>query len=257
MWARLWHFTTAPRKAQWEATQPQEGRNSSYLCKIIPLPASLYPGHFTVEDDKPGAFSCSQPGLTDSMFTKGGEYLLSLVSLLEKDAFLYPGKQKKVILRQTVLARWCVSVTGKSRLVWSSAFISVPHSLHKSLEAEKDLRTWQCEKRYCQNKSMKAYGVKSLSRMLSSTRTNYFPWIGTDAHKAQSWCPGASLESQGRGVQPASTWPFAEGEPRSACLPLLILSWGLSNINHSEDIWNPSFPEITIIHILFSTIIFK
>lgn len=44
----------------------------------------------------PGAFSCSQPAMPDSMFTKGGVDILNLVSLLEKDAsFIYPGKQKR------------------------------------------------------------------------------------------------------------------------------------------------------------------
>lgn len=95
MWARLWHFTTAPRKAQWKVTQPQDGQNNFYLCKIIPLPTSLYPGHLTGGDDRPRAFSCSQPALSDSASAKGGVDVLNLVSPLEKDAsFIYPGKKK-------------------------------------------------------------------------------------------------------------------------------------------------------------------
>lgn len=126
------------------------------------------------------------------------------------------------------------SLPCKSRMCfcdWSSRdWFGPPHlfqchtSYIRVLEAEKDLRTWQCEKRYCQNKSMKTYAVESLLRMLSATRTNCFPWIGTDAHGAWNWCPGALLESQGRGVQPVSTWPSAELEPRSACLLPLIVS---------------------------------
>jgi len=158
MWARLWHFTTAPRKVQWEVTQPQEGQNSLYLCKIILLPAFLYSAYFTTRDDTPGAFSCTQPSLPDSMFTKGGVDILSLVSQLEKNpSFIYTGKQKrpfsdKLSLQDQDVLLWLI----KSGQVWPSTFISVPHSLHKSLEAEKDLGTWQCEERYCQNESMKA-----------------------------------------------------------------------------------------------------
>lgn len=149
MWARLWHFTTAPRKAQWKVTQPQEGQNSFYLCKIIPLPTSLYPGHLTVGDDRPRAFFCSQPALSDSASAKGGVDILNLVPPLEKDAsFIYPGKQKrpfsdKLSLQDQDVFLWLI----KSGPIWPSAFISVPHSLRKSLGAEKDLRTWQCEKR--------------------------------------------------------------------------------------------------------------
>lgn len=45
---------------------------------------------------------------------------------------------KKAILRQ---ARQCVSVLIKSGPVRAPAFISVPCSLHKSLQARKALRT--------------------------------------------------------------------------------------------------------------------
>ena len=52
----------------------------------------------------PGAFSCSQSALPDSMFTKGGVDILNLVSPLEKDAlFSYPGKQKRPFLDKSSL----------------------------------------------------------------------------------------------------------------------------------------------------------
>lgn len=89
-------FHHSPKEVQWDVTQPKEGQNSLYLCKTIPLPASLYPGHFTAGDYMPGAFSCSQPALPDSKLTKGVVDILNLLSPLEKDAsFTYLGKQKR------------------------------------------------------------------------------------------------------------------------------------------------------------------
>lgn len=172
MWARLWHFSTSPRKVRWEVTQPQEDPSSLYLCKIIPLPASLYPGHhqrwyakglFLLPDSTARQYAYKRCGHTQPCIPVGGRHIIDLA-----------WEAKKAILRQ---ARQCVCVLIKSGPVWPSAFISVPYSLHKSLQVRETLRTWQCEKRSCQNISVRPYAVKSLSRTLSATRTNPLPGL--------------------------------------------------------------------------------
>lgn len=118
MWATLWHFTTAPRKVQWEVTQPQEGQNRLYLCKIIPRPASLDPGHFTTGDSMPGAFFCCQTVLQDRMFMEGRVDIPSLVPIPfgERCTIYLARETKKAVLRQAFLARpGRVSVTDRDQ----------------------------------------------------------------------------------------------------------------------------------------------
>lgn len=113
------------------------------LEKLLPLqnnPSSCFSvsSNFTIKDDMPRSFTCCQPALPDSMLTKGVD-ILNLVSPLEEDtSFISPGTQKRPFSEQ---ARQCVSVLIKSGHAWPLAFISVPYSLHKNLQARKTLRT--------------------------------------------------------------------------------------------------------------------
>lgn len=58
----------------------------------------------------------------------------------ERCIIYLPRETKKAILRQTILARPGLRLI-KLRTVWRITFISVPHSLHESLKAKKDLKT--------------------------------------------------------------------------------------------------------------------